>query len=61
MNAIRRKLGEWKEAFDRSLEKMAKENKRQYGQGQPDCCQLNGTKAPGSDGNRCPLGPRVEG
>lgn len=61
MNSIRRKLRQWKEAFNRSLEKMAEENKRQFGTGQLDCCQLNSRKAPGSDCNTCPLGPRDGG
>ena len=61
MNAIRRKLRQWKEAFNRSLEKMAEENKRQFGQGRLDCCGLNGGKATGGDCNTCPSGPRQEG
>jgi len=38
-----------KKSIDQSLDNMAKENKRQFGGGVPDCCKMNrqqGTKKP---------------
>lgn len=38
-----------KRSVDKSLDHMAKENKKQFGEGVPDCCRMNrqsGTSAP---------------
>ncbi|WP_411676713.1 LDCC motif putative metal-binding protein [Caproicibacter sp.] len=39
-----------KKSINRSLEKMAKENKKEFGDGVPDCCKMNrqGGNKPGN-------------
>ena len=43
---IRRKIRQIKDRFRDAMENMAKENRRQFGSGGLDCCDLNKEKKP---------------